>query len=74
MAVKHKVRTKKTILVQVTSDAETKAQWVKSMQIHFHENGFYRAEDLTRLVGDPRKSVSGSFPEGEVALCASTKA
>ncbi|HEV8621126.1 MAG TPA: hypothetical protein VGQ79_08900 [Nitrospiraceae bacterium] len=32
-------------------------QWVQDMHKHFGENGFYRAEDLQRVLGDPRESV-----------------
>ena len=32
-------------------------QWVQEMHKHFRENGFYRAEDLQRVLGDPRECV-----------------
>jgi hypothetical protein len=31
--------------------------WVSSMQEHFRANGYYRAEDLARVLGDPRETV-----------------
>lgn len=33
------------------------AKWVEEMREHFHRNGFYRADDLQRLIGDPRDHV-----------------
>lgn len=32
-------------------------QWVQEMHKHYGENGFYRADDLQRVLGDPRESV-----------------
>lgn len=32
-------------------------QWVQEMHNHFRENGFYRTEDLHRVLGDPSESV-----------------
>lgn len=32
-------------------------QWVQDMHEYFREHGFYRAEDLHRVLGDPRESV-----------------
>jgi hypothetical protein len=34
------------------------APWVSSMQDHFRRTGCYRADDLNRLLGDPRDSVA----------------
>lgn len=33
-------------------------QWVQEMHNYFRENGFYRTEDLQRVLGDPRESVT----------------
>lgn len=33
------------------------AEWVRDMQEHFRENGYYRPADLDRLLGDPRTHV-----------------
>jgi len=33
------------------------APWVTHMVQHFQATGYYRAEDLERLLGDPRESV-----------------
>ena len=33
------------------------AKWVENMQAHFREKGFYRAEDVQKLLGDPCESV-----------------
>jgi hypothetical protein len=32
--------------------------WLREMQAHFSRTGFYRAEDLNRVLGDPRRGVS----------------
>lgn len=31
--------------------------WVKEMHEHYRDNGFYRAEDVQRVLGDPRECV-----------------
>ena len=33
-------------------------QWVRDMHRHVDKTGEYRARDLERLLGDPRKSVA----------------
>jgi len=33
------------------------ADWVTDMINFYNKNGFYRAEDLKRLLGDPTRSV-----------------
>lgn len=33
------------------------AEWVQRMQKFYQEHGYYRAEDLQRLLGDPTKPV-----------------
>lgn len=33
-------------------------QWLKDMHEHYNEHGFYRPEDLERVLGDPTKGVS----------------
>jgi hypothetical protein len=32
-------------------------EWVIAMHEHFQRTGYYRAEDLQRVLGDPRESV-----------------
>jgi hypothetical protein len=39
------------------SESALGAQWVQEMQEHFRRTGYYRAEDLQRLLGDPRSHV-----------------
>ncbi len=34
------------------------------MQEHYRETGSYRAQDLARVLGDPRQEVSGTVPAG----------
>lgn len=33
------------------------ADWVREMQEHFQSTGYYRPEDLRRLLGDPNRAV-----------------
>ncbi len=37
----------------------TEPDWIKSMREHYVRTGFYRAQDVQRLLGDPRKSFQG---------------
>lgn len=37
--------------------------WVTEMQHHFQANGYYRASDLYRVLGDPRENVGGDAGE-----------
>jgi hypothetical protein len=32
-------------------------EWIQKMHDHFRQKGFYRAEDLQRVLGDPREHV-----------------
>ena len=32
-------------------------QWVKEMHDHYQKKGFYRSEDVERVLGDPGKRV-----------------
>jgi hypothetical protein len=32
-------------------------QWVREMREHFHQTGYYRPEDLYRVLGDPTDRV-----------------
>jgi hypothetical protein len=34
-------------------------KWVTSMHDHYQRTGLFRAADLDRVLGDPRKQVSG---------------
>lgn len=38
-------------------EPNTPAQWVVEMHRFFAEHGYYRAEDLNRVLGDPRVGV-----------------
>lgn len=38
-------------------------KWVKDMHAHYNETGSYRAEDVQRVLGDPRKSVGAPTSE-----------
>ena len=46
---------------------DERPQWVKAMHAHFQETGTYRASDIQRVLGDPRKSVEGPISENLAA-------
>ena len=78
MVTKHKATRRsgavRGSILNVSVTPDTRPQWVRSMHVHFHEKGYYRAEDLARLVGDPRQSVSVSLSGDVSDSCAATKA
>ena len=43
--------------VRVAERPASDPKWVAEMQDHFQRRGFYRAEDLERVLGDPRSHV-----------------
>jgi hypothetical protein len=44
---------------QSSSDNKQLApQWIEDMHEHYRQEGFYRSEDLQRVVGDPRECIS----------------
>ncbi len=47
-------------------------KWVEEMQEHFLENGFYRAEDMKRVFGDPAEcvEVKATTSLGRFSKCA----
>jgi hypothetical protein len=44
-------------------------EWVESMYEYHSRTGLYRAEDLDRVLGDPREQVSGETTGGPVIAC-----
>lgn len=48
-------------------------EWVTSMHEHYSRTGSYRTEDLDRVLGDPRKQVSGETATDLVACRPSEK-
>ena len=36
---------------------QTEPGWVEKMHEHYRQNGFYRAQDLERVLGDPREHL-----------------
>ena len=62
MAKKKKIQAKATLTAQVPSDP----RWVVEMRDHFQRTGLYRAEDLQRVLGDPRDSVQVQIDTGRV--------
>ena len=59
-----KTRSKQTPILnqQTLSDP----QWITEMRDHFQKTGIYRAEDLQRVLGDPRDSVQVQLDTGLV--------
>ena len=50
----------------VEARAIPEAPWVTDMRRHFAEHGFYRRDDLDRLLGKPWQS--GAIVDGKVVL------
>ena len=46
------VKDPNTILSQMPA-----SEWVTDMHSHFRANGYYRGEDIQRVLGDPRECV-----------------
>jgi hypothetical protein len=44
-------------------------EWVVSMHRHYQRTGVYRAEDLNRVLGDPREQVSGETTDDITLAC-----
>ena len=42
------------------------ASWIRDMRAHYAKTGTYRARDLRRLLGDPRKRVTMG-PKGSLS-------
>jgi hypothetical protein len=40
------------------TQGQTLPVWVEEMHEHYRVNGFYRVEDVQRVLGDPRECVS----------------
>jgi hypothetical protein len=43
--------------------------WVASMHDYHQKTGLYRAEDLNRVLGDPRKQVQGDVASDLLFAC-----
>jgi hypothetical protein len=43
------------------------AAWIQEMHDHFRQRGFFRAEDLQRVLGDPRDHVDVQATDEESA-------
>lgn len=55
-------RPKKTITQVATGGTTVQdktPEWIRAMHAHYNETGTYRAVDVQRVLGDPRKSVEG---------------
>jgi hypothetical protein len=56
---KSKQKNKATTGGQQPMQDDKTPEWVKAMHAHFSQTGTYRAADIQRVLGDPRKSVDG---------------
>ena len=62
-----KPRTRKpkfTATATIQTVGQDSPGWVESMQAHFQQTGYYRANDLNRLLGDPRDAVVITIDDG----------
>jgi hypothetical protein len=57
MASKRADRTPRNKGNAPAAEQQSAASWVSGMRQHFQQTGYYRVEDLDRLLGDPRQSV-----------------
>ena len=44
---------------QSVPESRSEPEWVVSMHAHYQKTGLFRTQDLDRVLGDPRKQVSG---------------
>lgn len=44
-------------------------EWVKDMHDYYQKTGLYRAEDLNRVLGDPRDQLIGEPTDGLLIAC-----
>jgi hypothetical protein len=49
--------------------AEASAEWARDMNQHYARTGEYRAQDLTRVLGDPRDCVEISASNSSGSSC-----
>jgi hypothetical protein len=64
-------KTKKKAEAGTTPPATKSAapEWVVSMHEYHSRTGLYRAEDLDRVLGDPREQVGGETTGGPAISC-----
>jgi hypothetical protein len=65
-------KTKKKKIEAETAPPASKSAapaWVVSMHEYHSRTGLYRAEDLDRVLGDPREQVSGETTGGPAISC-----
>jgi hypothetical protein len=51
------------VLTQTTQPAE----WVQQMHEHYRRAGYYRPQDLERVLGDPRQKFEGKASDNLLA-------
>ena len=62
MAKSAKTRSRDIPMMKARQEAT--AAWVHDMHAHYAANGTYRAEDLRRVLGDPRESFGVESSQG----------
>jgi hypothetical protein len=60
---------KKDVGIRKIEGTTRESEWVTSMHEHYQQTGSYRTGDLDRVLGDPRKQVSGEAPTELVVAC-----
>jgi hypothetical protein len=73
MMPKQSKKTRAAVPVRKVEKTSSEAEWVTSMREHYHQTGAYRTSDLDRVLGDPRKQISGEAPEEFVGACRMTE-
>ncbi|MGC3982799.1 MAG: hypothetical protein QM808_16230 [Steroidobacteraceae bacterium] len=53
--------------------AQASSDWAAKMHEHFQLTGYFRTDDLNRLLGDPRHSVSVAADDGARVNCLVSK-
>jgi hypothetical protein len=66
---KHTKKTHVGVPIHRINERMRESEWVTSMHEHYQYTGAYRAGDLDRVLGDPRKQVSGEAPTALVVAC-----
>lgn len=62
MAKSAKTRSREIPMMKARQEAT--ASWVQDMHAHYASKGAYRAEDLRRVLGDPRESFGVESAQG----------
>jgi hypothetical protein len=61
------------MMTETNFPATTLPEWVSKMREHFREHGFYRPEDMDRVLGSPKTHVEVIVSGGTAANILTTK-